>query len=420
MNNLDRWLIRVPPAPTASERGMTCYGEQPSSSPLEPLNLNVPNAKRQKLSASQPSSAGSPLRKQKPLPSAFTAKNLLLQGKYAPKEVFYQYEGRKMAQTQQVSLTQVPFVVTGLNSVPRNLVGFQNGKMAVMNAQKGCEGLLLDEKSVVPGSAIRDLSVAADDSTLLCGSEVGIAIYDINTSQVAQNFNPDDDVGFRQVRYSPASSSIFATGTQSGNVYFMDIRTQQPLRKIMNAHRADKYTSAQISAIAWMDDNLLATASSGSDIVKVWDLRHARKCLNQTPQIKRAGIASMVMDDSGHLWALRRGGGLFASSLNGHVSELSSAHLKPTSSYSRVEFIKSSSLEGNYLACSGENGITLFVCPSKKAIVNGYDVSCTAVLLKGHRRECTSITWQPNTDSLMSVGDDFTLRYWQVRQYPDT
>lgn len=418
MNNLDRWLIRVPPTPTSSEINGACFGSSPSRSPLEPLDLNTPSPKRQKLTASQTSNAVSPLRKLKSLPSAAQARKLLLQGIYVPKELFYHYEGRKMTQTQEVSLTQIPFVVSSLRSAPRALVGFQNGKMAIMNTQPGRQGLLIDQKAVVAGSAIRDISVAPDDSTLLCGSEVGIAIYDVNAGQVVQNLNPDDDVGFRQVRFSPTSSSIFATGTQSGNAYFMDIRTQQPLRRVINAHRTDKRTSGQISAITWVNDNLLATASTNCDVVKTWDIRQTRKCLNQTPQIKRSGITSMVMDDSGHLWALRRGGSLFASTLNGHVSELRSTHLQPQSSYSRVELIKSPNLEGTYLACSGENGITMFVCPSKRAVDEGYDMSSTAILLKGHRRECTSINWQSETDSLLSVGDDYSLRYWQVAAYP--
>lgn len=266
-------------------------------------------------------------------------------------------------------------------------------------------------------SAIRDASVSNDDRAVICGTDLSVTLWDYGSNKINHEYVPEADVGFRQVSFS-SRVDVFATGTQSGNVYIMDRRQPQPCRTILNAQRLDKRTVSSISSLAWLNETTLATAGTHNDAVKVWDMRHTRKCLHQSAASQRSGITSMVVDDAGMLWSLRKNGGIFAMTVDAPTYELRSKHVRSRNSYSRLEFISSPDTVGSYLVCSGGKDIVMFVAPSKKAVRNNYDFSSTAHLLKGHEKETTGLHWHKPTNSLLSVADDFTLRYWQLSARP--
>ncbi|ANB12155.1 WD repeat protein Cdt2 [Sugiyamaella lignohabitans] len=346
-----------------------------------------------------------------------------------------------------------PFCIESFRTQPLTVVGFEGGDLCMLGSDTGSrQGLFLGNSRNHHNNSIFDLSISHNDSHLASTSGSLVKIYDCERNSVIHGIEAHNDGMFKQCKFHPTNSSLLLTSTRFGTIALHDLRLPtnhtdsliELVRTKTHSHRQSfllrkchdvksgatkiKRSNVSVTSLAWTEHNEYTAISGGEadSQLKFWDLRSLVSRNRQTPTCivepppspsgRKFGITSIVADpEDRKIWALCRNGVIYSYHLAapelGLVDELASEDLSVTSFYCKLAVINpinSNRIAGKYLACGGERGLTLFSKPNTAS-----STSHSVLLKNGHSRETTGVSYQQCSDSLMSISDDMTLRFWR-------
>lgn len=352
-----------------------------------------------------------------------------------PEEYRFGHEPKAMKSPPSMVDESLPYSLSSFHTHPFVIVGLHDGTAEVIRtsdlSQKSyrypaVELGALEYTHDLPDT-ILDINVATDDSSILAATSRGAYLWDATRGSTTDHFSKftENRGSPIRVQHSKYHNSIASVALSSGSICILDKRAgdyavaeiQWPhaVRKGPVAHRRYPRTTA----LAWVEESMLASGSDDNQSIKFWDLRKSRKQVQVTNPPNTGvgsnfGINNIIHDEElDCIWALGRDSTVFScTKLSPEAGTcLAASTLQIRNSFARLALIeRGNSFSVPFLACGGIQCVTMISRPSPLAHLKGYDA--TRATLLPSPADITGVVWQPYSQELVAIADDRSTRFW--------
>ena len=245
------------------------------------------------------------------------------------------------------------------------------------------------------GRDIHEMAYAPDGNHLAVASSIGVFIYNLQTSEELHSLK-----GHRGEVYSVAFSpdgNTLASGTEDDTVRLWDAVTGKHKRTLKGHTTTVFGHSGAVHSVAFSPDGSTLASGSGDQTIRLWDVATGEPKGVLTGHIAQVKNIAFSPD----------GGTLASGSSIGRVrlwDGITGAHKQTLTGHGRQWFIwdLAFSPAGSTLACATHDGVKVW------EVVTGQATTSFA------GEAVRSIAYSPNGTTLASVGDDPTIRLWDV------
>lgn len=268
----------------------------------------------------------------------------------------------------------------------------------------------------------------------------------------------------KQAFFNPLSPSVLTSCSRDGSINMWDLRCvgirsdeltiHRPVNSIIGAHiraatrgkGAQKRVDVSVTAVVWIEEFKIASASELNAEIKVWDIRavqskrkaaQAVECSalppNHTlPGHRAFGLNSLTMSpDGARLYTLCRDSVVYVYDTqhisNGPIHAYTHPRLHASTFY-----VKSAiSRDGRLFSTGSSDGCPIVFPTDEKyldkmlyprihpedsrasQISKAVPVGYGAALVRGYEKEVTDVTWT-NGGDMVAISDDYLARCWRA------
>ena len=315
------------------------------------------------------------------------------------------------------------------SSLPHTLaVADEDGHLSLLHTERSALSQLNErrERWLAHHNAIFDVSWDASTHTTLAtaSADQTVRLWDATTASPVNCYGGHSG-SVKCVVSSAWMPGVWVSGGRDGHARVWDSRAPDghvasvavDAQQRKRHRRPTLSASSTVTAVAWLDDRQLCTATSSSACARLWDMRFLSKgkqrCLKVLGEDDRAGrqygVSSVDVDDSGQHVLL---------SCTNH--ELVCYH-RPTATrhctytshkanfYTRARF----SPDGRYIACGSLTGAITVYRHDRAGGVGRRGRS--VIELHGHEDEVGCVGWSRGDEYVLaSCSDDHTVRLWRA------
>ncbi|KAF8249546.1 WD40 repeat-like protein [Wilcoxina mikolae CBS 423.85] len=357
----------------------------------------------------------------------------------------------------------------GEQSLPFSTVACNRSSLVAVGDESGLVRLIESAKDEKPGfivpylsfqchdNAIFDMSWSPDDHHLATASgDQSCRIFDVTRRQQLFILRHHQN-SVKQVSYNPLNPSILASSARDGILNFWDLRVAgtkisegrdivtvlQPVCSVYGGHQSGRKSNS-VTAVAWLDEHRIATASESDAIIKTWDLRSSyirrKKPLpvetselppqHSLPAHRNFGINSLtVSPDNQRIYAVCKDSNVYTYSTN-HLSQGPIHAYSHPRLHAETFYVKSDiSRDGKFLSTGSSDGVAVVFptdekyfdksiapnftyTPGSHPLANHMKVGKGVALVRGHDKEVTDMTWTMDGD-LVTLSDNYYARCWR-------
>lgn len=372
---------------------------------------------------------------------------------------FYSGPGDSYQFMSQDGMPVMPFSVKACNRSTVLAFGDESGHIRLVDTAKDEDFSSTFVSLQVHGEQpVFSISWSPDDFQVATSSgDQCIHIFDVQKQTFLYRLAGHSQ-SVKQVSYNFNNPSLLTSCSRDGSVRLWDTRISgQKLQDISvlksvitidNAHTASRRSASKVSVTSatWLNDEQIATACEANALIKVWDTRLIRNPRKVPKPVIQAtlpeqhspsrpwGINALTLSpDRARLYALCRDAQVYTYSTSslesGPMHAYSHSRVVPSTFYVKQAI----SSDGRMLATGSADGVVgLFPTDeryfdkstydsfvysaeekaTKEKAQKSLDVGRGAVLVRGHEKEVTDVTWTINGD-LVSIGDDYRARCWR-------
>jgi len=355
----------------------------------------------------------------------------------------------------------MPFCTSACNRNSLVAVGDEGGLVHLIESAQGenpgFRKVYLSFRS--HDNAVFDLTFSPDDRQLATASgDQTCRIFDVLSQKVIYSLRAHKN-SVKQVTFDPLNPFVLASSGRDGFLNIWDLRVHGPTQTdgpdifttLAPVRSIEGYTqnnhTPSITAAVWLDSKKIVTACERDAVIKLWDIgghRQKRKRnrasaamyleASAAPYLhtkrRNYGLNSLSLSSDGQrLYALCKDSNVYAYSVNnlsnGPIHAYSHPRLHADSFYVKGQL----SRDGQIYACGSTDGVGLLFPTDERyfdsAIGPGFThaveehpaakhlrVGRGVVLVHGHDREMTGITWNPENE-LITISDDRQVRCWR-------
>ena len=206
---------------------------------------------------------------------------------------------------------------------------------------------------------------------------------------------------------------VWDSRVAGGGVACVAVDAQQRKR----GRRSALSASSTVTAVAWLDERQLCTASSSSACARIWDVRFLTKGKQRSVKVlgeddragRQYGVSSLDVDNSGQHLLLSCTNHELVCYHWPSATRHSSYTSHKANFYTRARF----SPEGHYIACGSLTGAVHVYEHDRAGGVGGKGRRVR--VMQGHEDEVGCVAWGRGDEYVVaSCSDDHTVRVWRA------
>lgn len=310
-------------------------------------------------------------------------------------------------------------------------------------------------------NAVFDISFSPDDYQMATASgDQSVRIFDVQ-KQVCISVLQGHRSSIKQAIFNPLNPSVLTSCSRDGSINIWDLRCvgvrseeltiHKPVNSIIQAHTppatrgkgSSKRVDVSVTAVTWVEEYKIASASELNAEIKVWDIRSRRKTAQAVeasalpashtlPGHRPFGLNSLTISpDGARLYSLCRDSVVYVYDTqhlaNGPVHAYTHPRLHASTFY-----VKSAiSRDGMLLSAGSSDGCPIVFPTDERYLdqslyprVHPEDsraaqigkvmpVGYGAALVRGYEKEVTDVTWTDRGD-MVAISDDYLARCWRA------
>lgn len=310
-----------------------------------------------------------------------------------------------------------------------------------------------------------DISFSPDDALMATASgDQSVRVFDVR-QQTCISVLQGHRSSIKQTFFNPLSPSVLTSCSRDGSINMWDLRcvgvrtdeltTHRPVNSITSAHTppatrgkgAQKRVDGSVTAVVWIEEFKIASASELNAEIRVWDIRAVQSKRRKTaqavecsalppnhtpPGYREFGLNSLTMSpDGARLYSLCRNSVVYVYDTqhlsNGPIHAYTHPRLHASTFY-----VKSAiSRDGKLFSTGSTDGCPIVFPTDEKyldkmlyprihpedsraaQISKVMPVGYGAALVRGYEKEVTDVTWT-NGGDMVAISDDYLARCWRA------
>lgn len=357
-------------------------------------------------------------------------------------------------------------------SLPLTVQACNRNSLVAVGDESGAVRLIESAKDEAPGfgktctgmnchdNAVFDISFSPDDFQMATASgDQSVRIFDVQ-KQLCTSVLQGHRSSIKQVAFNPLNPFILTSCSRDGSINIWDTRCvgirsedliiHKPVSSIDQAHTplitrgrgAKKRVDVSVTAVTWIEEHKIASASELNAEIKLWDIRATQKkgkaavaidaSALPTHHNRAFGLNSLTLSpDGARLYSLCRDGVIYTYGTqhlsNGPIHAYTHPRLHASTFY-----VKSAISRDGRLLSAGSSDNCPIVFPtderyfdrslypqshpedSRAASVSKImPVGKGAALVRGYEKEVMDLTWTMDGD-MVAISDDYLARCWRV------